>query len=73
MGRRVAEPEEQAGVTHGAGWYEWWNLEKSTTHVSYVHENGSVYVPESGVSVEDFITAVERGKAFRLYRLEEYT
>lgn len=52
------------------GWYEFIREGGSTTHIVYVHEDGSVYLPEGPMvaSEMDFLFAAARGRAWRLVR-----
>lgn len=54
----------------GVGWYEVIHPSRATTHIAYVHEDGSIYFPE-GTQVLDrheFAFAAARGLAHRLVR-----
>lgn len=54
----------------GVGWYEVIHPSRATTHIAYVHEDGSIYFPE-GTQVLDrheFEFAAARGLAHRLVR-----
>ena len=62
----VAAPEEV-----GIGWYEWLASQRSTTHIAYLYESGRVYLPEHQVTEHEFLSALNNGRAFRLYRLDE--
>lgn len=56
----------------GAGWYEVIHPAKATTHIAYVHEDGSIYFPE-GTQVLDrheFDFAAARGRAHRMIRAD---
>jgi hypothetical protein len=53
------------------GWYEFILDGKATTHVAYVHEGGSVYLPEADVTEDDFLFASAAGRVFRLMRTED--
>lgn len=56
----------------GVGWYEVIHPSRATTHVAYVHEDGSIYFPE-GTQVLDsheFAFAAARGRAYRLVRAD---
>lgn len=55
----------------GEGWYEWHKMPQNTTHIAYVHENGSVYLPEGDADQSDFLLASARGHVHRLVRAEE--
>lgn len=58
-------------VNQGEGWYEFIHPTKATTHIAAVLESGDIYLPEEGVTFEDFILAASRGKVFRLVRAED--
>lgn len=49
----------------GEGWYEWHKMPQNTTHIAYVHENGSVYLPEGDADQSDFLLASARGHVHR--------
>lgn len=56
----------------GVGWYEVIHPSRATTHIAYVHEDGSIYFPE-GTQVLDsheFTFAAARGLAHRLVRAD---
>lgn len=55
----------------GEGWYEWHKMPNFTTHVAYVHESGEVYVPEFGLTSEDFLLASAEGRVHRLVRADQ--
>lgn len=52
------------------GWYEFVMPGGSTSHVAYVYENGSVYLPEGldVVTETDFVLASASGRMWRLVR-----
>lgn len=52
------------------GWYEFVKPGGSTTHIAYVHEGGSVYLPEGldVVGEEDFRLASASDRFWRLVR-----
>lgn len=54
----------------GEGWYEWLRDGASTTHIAYVHENGSVYDPEFGWDSAEFLMAAAAGRVFKLVRAD---
>ena len=57
-------------INSGPGWFEVIHPTSATTHIVYVHENGSLYFPE-GTQVLDrheFAFADARGMAHRLVR-----
>lgn len=56
------------------GWFEFVSATAATTHIAYVYEDGSVYLPEGRdvVDQDDFTYAAARGKVFRLVRADEY-
>jgi hypothetical protein len=49
------------------GWYEFIKLPSATTHIAYIGES-SFYLPEEGVTPEDFFDAVSRAQAWHLVR-----
>ena len=57
-------------MNSGEGWYEWIREGTGTTHVAYVHENGSVYDPERGWDPTEFLLASAAGRVFKLVRVE---
>lgn len=62
-------PVSSGGQADGEGWYEFLKPVVSTTHIAYVHEDGSVYLPESDVVDEaDFHVAQAKGRCWRLLR-----
>ena len=52
------------------GWYEWIKQPNATTHIAYVQENGGIYLPEDGVYYRDFHDAMEKGRAWRMVRVD---
>lgn len=54
----------------GPGWYEV-ITPRATTCIAYVHEDGSLYLPEGDLSQEEFAFAAARGMAHRLVRADE--
>lgn len=50
------------------GWYEFVKHPQGTTHIMHVGES-SYYFPEDGVTLDDFLDSVNRGRAYRLIRL----
>ena len=52
------------------GWYEWIRQPFATTHIAYVQENGGIYLPEDGVHYRDFHDAMEKGRAWRMIRVD---
>ncbi|CAL9647410.1 hypothetical protein [Streptomyces sp. enrichment culture] len=54
----------------GPGWYEV-ITPRATTCIAYVHEDGSLYLPEGDLSEEEFAFAAARGMAHRLVRADE--
>ncbi|AXH46735.1 hypothetical protein QCN35_gp74 [Arthrobacter phage Synepsis] len=57
----------------GEGWYEFIHPTKATTHIAYVFENGDIYLPEEGITSEDFTLAAFNDKAHRLVRADDET
>lgn len=57
-------------LSESTGWYEFIKEPTSTTHIIYLGEN-TYYVPEEGVTVEDFFNAVDRGQAYKLVRVRD--
>ncbi|MFD4572073.1 hypothetical protein ACFWNK_01920 [Streptomyces sp. NPDC058417] len=55
----------------GPGWYEVINPRTTTTHIAYVHEDGSLYLPEGDLTEEEFTFAAARGATHRLVRADE--
>jgi hypothetical protein len=55
----------------GPGWYEVITSPQATTCIAYVHEDGSLYLPEGDLTEEEFAFAAARGKAHRLVRADE--
>lgn len=55
----------------GTGWYEWIKMPLATTHVAYVHESGSIYLPENELISEDFLMAAAEGRVHRLIRADD--
>jgi hypothetical protein len=60
-------------INSGEGWYEFIHPTKATTHIVHVFENGDIYIPEEGVTYEDFVLAASRGYAHRLIRADDVT
>lgn len=60
-------------VNIGPGWYEFFHVIKATTHIAYIFENGDLYLPEEGLTYDDFIFASSRGKVYKLVRAEDMT
>jgi len=58
-------------VNSGEGWYEFIHPTKATTHIAAVLESGDIYLPEEGLTYDDFILASARGRAYRLVRAED--
>jgi hypothetical protein len=56
----------------GPGWYEVISP-RATTCIAYVHEDGSLYLPEGedALSPTEFAFAAARGHAHRLVRADE--
>ncbi|MFJ1869937.1 hypothetical protein [Streptomyces chartreusis] len=62
-------------VGAGPGWYEVINPRNATTSIAYVHENGTLYLPEGdeALTPEEFAFAAAQGKAHRLIRADDVT
>lgn len=56
----------------GVGWYEVIHPSAATTHIVYVHEDGSIYFPEGEQCLgrHEFEFAAARGNAHRLVRAD---
>lgn len=56
----------------GVGWYEVIHPSRATTHIAYVHEDGSIYFPEGtqALDTHEFAFAAARGEAHRLVRAD---
>ncbi|MBZ6250532.1 hypothetical protein KVH27_19390 [Streptomyces olivaceus] len=54
----------------GPGWYEV-ITPRGTTCIVYVHEDGSLYLPEGEPTEEEFAFAAARGQAHRLVRADD--
>lgn len=61
----MAEPNS------GPGWYEVINPRTATTNIAYVHEDGTLYLPEDDLTADEFAFAAARGNAHRLVRADE--
>lgn len=57
-------------VNSGEGWYEWHKMPMNTTHIAYVPETGSVYLPEDDLDSTDFLLASAEGRVHRLVRAD---
>ncbi|WP_330328218.1 hypothetical protein [Streptomyces pseudovenezuelae] len=59
-------------INSGPGWYEVISP-RATTCIVYVHEDGSLYLPEGEDSLNptEFAFAAARGNAHRLVRADE--
>jgi hypothetical protein len=55
----------------GAGWYEFIHPTKATTNIAHVAESGDIYLPEDGITMEDFVLASSRGNIHRLIRADD--
>lgn len=62
----MSTPRETAGV----GWYEVIHPANATTLLAYVHEDGSVYFPETNDGRAEFEFAAARGNVHRLIRAD---
>lgn len=56
-------------LTSGVGWYEFIKDPPATTHIIYIDESGNHYIPEEGVTIDDFMSAIIRGYAYKLMRV----
>ncbi|MFJ6066547.1 hypothetical protein ACIQHU_26325 [Streptomyces tendae] len=54
----------------GPGWYEV-ITPRATTCIAYVHEDGSLYLPEGDLTAEEFAFAAARGNVHRLVRADD--
>lgn len=61
-----------ADINSGPGWYEVLSP-RATTCIVYVHEDGSLYLPEGegALSPTEFAFAAARGNIHRLVRADE--
>lgn len=52
------------------GWYEFYHPLSNTTHIAYVYEDGSVYLPEGRdvVDLDDWTLAKAENRVYRLIR-----
>ena len=58
--------------TAGVGWYEVIHPSDATTHIAYVHEDGSIYLPEGpALDRHEFEFASARGKVRKLVRVDD--
>ena len=57
-------------INSGPGWFEVIHPTRATTHIVYVHEDGSLYFPEGAQVLDhhEFAFADARGMAHRLVR-----
>ena len=55
----------------GVGWYEVTHPTAATTLLAYVHEDGSVYFPETNDGQVEFALAASRGHVHRLVRADD--
>ena len=55
----------------GVGWYEVTHPTAATTLLAYVHEDGSVYFPETNDGQVEFALAAARGHVHRLVRADD--
>jgi hypothetical protein len=61
----------EADRNTGPGWYEVISP-RATTCIAYVHEDGSLYLPEGDtLTHEEFAFAAARGNAHKLVRVDE--
>lgn len=61
-----------ADINSGPGWYEVINPRNTTTNIAFVHEDGSLYLPEGdALTSDEFAFAAARGNAHRLVRADE--
>ncbi|MBN0040206.1 hypothetical protein JN535_08505 [Cellulosimicrobium cellulans] len=56
---------------NGVGWYEVIHPTTATTLLAYVHEDGSVYFPETNDGRAEFEFAAARGNVHRLVRADD--
>ncbi|MET9138867.1 hypothetical protein [Streptomyces parvulus] len=64
------QPPTPTDCNSGPGWYEV-VTPRATTCIAYVHEDGSLYLPEGDPTEEEFAFAAARGMAHRLVRADE--
>lgn len=64
---------EQRVTGENVGWFEFYKPDVMTTHIAYVYEDGSVYLPEGLDVVDevDFTLANARGLVYRLVRADD--
>ena len=62
-----------ADLNSGPGWYEVINPRNATTCIAFVHEDGTLYLPEGEdtLTPDEFAFAAARGNAHRLVRADE--
>lgn len=65
----MAEDKKPNRVTFRAGWYEFITPD-GESHTLHMDGNGMCYVPEEGVSVDDFYDALKLRQAWILSRVE---
>ncbi|MET9158269.1 hypothetical protein ABZX56_11125 [Streptomyces parvulus] len=66
------QPPTPTDCNSGPGWYEV-ITPRATTCIAYVHEDGSLYLPEGAPDASEFAFAAARGLAHRLVRADEQT
>lgn len=78
--RRTVEAAQEVTATPtpldraaGVGWYEVIHPTDATTLIAYVHEDGSVYFPETRDGRAEFAFAAARGNVHRLIRADSLT
>jgi hypothetical protein len=67
----AAQQQSASGANAGTGWYEVIHPVAATTLLAYVHEDGSVYFPETSDGQAEFEFAAARGNVHRLIRASE--
>lgn len=66
------QPALPTAPNEGPGWYEVINPRNATTNIAYVHEDGTLYLPEGdALTHEEFAFAAARGNTHRLIRADE--
>jgi hypothetical protein len=63
--------QRQREINSGPGWYQWHKMPGNTTHIAYLYEDGGVYLPETGTTLDDFVKAQDTDQAFRLVRADQ--
>lgn len=53
------------------GWYQFQKMPANTTHIAYLYENASVYLPEDGATYQDWADAVFGNHVHKLVRVDQ--